>query len=158
MDRCKLCGEMDKRYRQLLSTVASSTKIAIRTALLCEGPPRVYNDGKFLEEGYICRSCSRRGEKLHNLEDDLATTRQQFRDAVTTLFPTYVNAPASCGTVPVSVTPNYQVECTIPNPKRLRLESDTCDATPVKVYNSIISFILQQIERLTIHRDHESTS
>lgn len=101
---------MDKRYRQLLSTVS-----------------------------FWKRTCSRRGENLHNLQDDLATTQQQFRDAVTALFPMDVNAPASV-IVPVSVTPSNPAECIlpscssrIPNPKRRRLESDTCDATPVKV-------------------------
>ena len=82
MDRCKLCGEQDKRYRHLLSKVASSTKITICAALSCEGHPRVFNDDQYLEEGYICRPCLRCGEKLHQLQDDLARIRQQFREAV----------------------------------------------------------------------------
>ena len=76
MDRCKLCREQDKSYRHLQSKVASSTKIAIRAALSCEGHPRVFNDGQYLED--ICRPCLRRGEILHQLQDDLARIRQQF--------------------------------------------------------------------------------
>ena len=136
MDRCKLCGEPDKRYRHVLSKVASSTKIAIRAALSCEVHPRVFNDGQYLEEGYTFRPCLRRGEKLHQLQDDLARIRQQFREAVSSGHLMDANAPASV-IVPAS-NPAESIlsdSCSnrIPNPKRLRLESVNVDATPVKV-------------------------
>ena len=134
MDRCKLCREQDKSYRHLLSKVASSTKIAIRATLSCEGHPRVFNDGQYLED--ICRPCLRRGEILHQLQDDLARIRQQFREAVSSGHRMDANAPASV-IVPAS-NPAESIlsdSCSnrIPNPKQLRLESVNVDATPVKV-------------------------
>ena len=115
----------EKRYRHLLSTVATTTKIAICSALCCEGSPTVCNV-QYLEEGYICRPCHRSGQKLHNTHAKLATARQQFRDAVSPQFIMNAHCPLS-NPPPISST--------TPNPKRLRLESHTGDTstTPVKV-------------------------
>ena len=125
---CKLCRSdlsEEKRYRHLLSTVATTTKIAICSALCCEGSPTVCNV-QYLEEGYICRPCQRSGEKLHKIHHKLATARQQFRDAVSPQL--FASMDAHC--LPSNPPP---ISSTTPNPKRLRLESHTCDTTPVKV-------------------------
>ncbi|KAL5467031.1 hypothetical protein EMCRGX_G031198 [Ephydatia muelleri] len=125
---CKLCRNdlsQEKRYRHLLSTVATTTKIAICSALCCEGSPTVCNV-QCLEEGYICRPCHRSGQKLHNIHAKFATARQQFRDAVLPQFCISMNAHC-----PLSNPP--PTSSTTPNPKRLRMESQTGDTTPVKV-------------------------
>ena len=95
MDNCKLYGAntlLEKKSRSLLSTVSSHIKEAITSTLSNERDLDYDAAARYFAEGYICRSCRRVGNKLHNLKTNLSSTQQQLRVLASSFLPTIRSA------------------------------------------------------------------